>query len=819
MDKLVAKIAVSAATYQIDKPYDYIVPEEFIDALAPGMRVLVPFSRGNRKSEGIVLDLAHSSDFEKLKCISSLLDEKPVLSDELVRLAIWMRERYFCTVYDAVKAMIPAGLWYNISAVCRISEEIGKEDAYEAAGRSEKQQKVLDIIFAHGGSCDYRDIELAFGEDDPLNAVRGLSSKGIIATDSLGDRKVKDKTISFASLCIPAEDALEISAAKKRSAPSQSAVLAFLADYGGATINDIRYLTGVGAATIKRLEQDKLIVIDRIEVFRRPDYRQGEKSELPELSGEQNAAFEGILSLANRGKASAALLYGVTGSGKTSVYIHLIDSLLKQDKSAILLVPEIALTPQMLETFSSYFGDDIAVMHSSLSAGERYDEWKRIKKGAARVVVGTRSAVFAPVQNLGIIIIDEEQEDTYKSENSPRYHACDVAKFRCARNNAVLLLGSATPNIVSRYNAQIGKYSFFALSERFNQMSLPQVKIVDMKKELRNGNGGDLSSVLIKELEDNLSRGEQSILFINRRGMSKLISCCECGYTYKCQRCSVNLTYHSANNRLMCHYCGYSQAVDEFCPDCGGKLNYAGAGTQKIEEELSEIFPDTKIVRMDTDTVSGAGSHDVLLNKFRDEKIPILIGTQMVTKGLDFPNVTLVGVLSADQSLYSGDYRASERTFSLITQVVGRSGRGEVPGRAVIQTFTPQNQVIMQAANQDYDSFYKSELELRRLQWCPPFSDLFSITAIGQNEASVLHCLSIAKKILEKELRGRADVRILGPAPLSVVRVNYRFRYRLTLSCREEKSIRELISNVIMYCNTDKEFKGVSVFGDINANQ
>jgi len=678
---------------------------------------------------------------------------------------------------------------------------------------------VLDVIYAHGGKCELRDLELAFDNDDPMGAVRSLASKNILLSCCLESRKVKDKTIGFASLSIPTDNALELAAAKKRSAPSQSAVLEFLAIYGGATLNDIRYLTGAGLATVKKLLQEELIAIEQIEVFRRPDYRTGEKRELPELSIQQNAAYEGIFSLSNREKASAALLYGVTGSGKTSVYIRLIDALLKQDKSTILLVPEIALTPQMLETFSSYFGDEIAVMHSSLSTGERYDEWKRIKNGIAKVVVGTRSAVFAPVKNLGLIIIDEEQEDTYKSENSPRYHARDVAKYRCTRNNAVLLLGSATPNIESMYNAKTEKYSFFTLPARFNQMSLPQVKIVDMKKELRNGNGENLSSILVDEIQENINNGEQSILFLNRRGMSKLISCCECGHTYKCPRCSVNLTYHSANNRLMCHYCGHSQSVGEACPECGGKLNFIGAGTQKIEEELTKIFPDTEIVRMDTDTVSGAGSHDVLLNRFRDENIPILIGTQMVTKGLDFPNVTLVGVLSADQSLYSGDYRSAEKTFSLITQVVGRSGRGEVPGRAVIQTFTPQNQVIRQAASQDYDSFYNSELEMRRLQWSPPFSDLYSITAVGQNESTVLRCINAAKRILTKELQDRADIRILGPAPLNVVRVNNSFRYRLTLACKEEKMIRELISNVIIYCNTEKEFKGVTVFGDINANQ
>lgn len=818
MEKPIAKIAVSCATYWIDKPYDYLIPDELAGSVSPGMRVMVPFSRGNRPSEGMVLALSATSKFEKLKHITRLLDGSPVLSDEHIRLAIWMRERFFCTAYDAIKAMLPAGLWYNISSVCRITEGWDKEKAYEAAGRSEKQRAVLDVIYANGGSCDYRDIELAFGEADPAGILRTLASKGVISTDRISSRKVKDKYISFLTLSVSAEEAFAASAAKKRSAPSQAAVLELLTDLGGASLADVRYLTGASLATVKRLAGDGLITIDQIEVLRKPEYTVGERLPMPVLNERQQKAFDGILALTENGSAAAALLYGVTGSGKTLVYIRLINELLQKGRGSIMMVPEISLTPQMLQTFSSYFGESIAVMHSSLSVGERYDEWKRVKNGAARVVIGTRSAVFAPVQNLGMIIIDEEQEDTYKSENSPRYHACDVAKFRCSRNRATLLLGSATPDIVSRYNAQIGKYSFFELPARYNQMSLPAVEVVDMKRELRNGNGGSLSSILIRELEENISRGEQSILFLNRRGMHKLITCCECGFTFKCPRCSVSLTYHSANHRLMCHYCGYSQSVGDCCPECGGALNFTGAGTQKIEEELSELFPDTRLIRMDTDTVSGAGSHEAILGKFRDERIPILIGTQMVTKGLDYPGVTLVGVISADQSLYSGDYRATERTFSIITQVIGRSGRGETPGRAIIQTFTPQNEIILQASRQDYDSFYQSELEMRRLQLCPPFSDLFSITAVGTDEEQVLRCLNGARQILSDRLKKFA-ARVLGPAPLSVARVNNRFRYRITITCKDSKQLREEISNLICYCNSKKEFKGVSVFGDINPNR
>ena len=818
MEKQIAKIAVSCATYWIDKPYDYLVPENLIGSVSAGVRVIVPFSRGNRPSEGIVLSLSSASSYEKLKCISEVLDDAPLLSSEHIRLAIWMHERYFCTVYESIRSMLPAGLWYNISSICKITPDWDREKAYSAAGRSEKQRAVLDVIFANGGSCDFRNIELAFQDDDPSAALKALVSKGAVFTEQLSSRKVKDKSVGYVTLNVSSEEAIALSAAKRRSAPSQAAVLELLSGFGGASLSDVRYLTGASLQTVKRLQQDELITIEQQEVFRKPEFTVGDPLPMPVLNPSQQAAFEGIYSLTEKDTAGAALLFGVTGSGKTLVYIRLIDSLLKKGRGSIMLVPEISLTPQMLNTFSSYFGEKIAVMHSSLSVGERYDEWKRIRSGAARVVIGTRSAVFAPVRDLGMIIIDEEQEDTYKSENSPRYHACEVAKLRCSMSGATLLLGSATPNIVSRYNAQIGKYSFFELPNRFNEMSLPSVEIVDMKRELRSGNGGNLSSVLLRELEENISRGEQSILFLNRRGTSKLISCCECGFTYKCPRCSVSLTYHSVNHRLMCHYCGHSQPVGDSCPDCGGALSYIGAGTQKIEEELNEHFPDTPIIRMDTDTVSGVGSHEAILGKFRDEKIPIMIGTQMVTKGLDFPGVTLIGVISADQALYSGDYRASERSFSIITQVIGRSGRGQTPGRAVIQTFTPQNEVILQASRQDYNSFYLSELEMRRLQFCPPFSDLFSITAIGVNESQVLRCLNSARKILSSRLQA-FPARVLGPAPLSVAKINNRFRYRIIVSCKDSKQLRAELSSLICYCNTNKEFNGVSVYGDINPNQ
>ena len=740
----VGKIVVSSATYAIDKPYDYRIPEKLTDHVQPGVRVTVPFGRGNRRSEGIVLSLSEGSGTERLKYIESVLDHQPVLSPGQLKLALWMRDRFFCTVFEAAHAMLPAGMWFKD-----------------------------------------------------------------------GVRRVGDKTVRTASLTVPGEDALVLSHQKRLKAPQQAAVLELLASIGSAAVKEITYFTGASASSVKALEKLGVIELRQVEVLRRPEIRPAEPTGF-QLNAEQQSAFVGLSRLLNAGKADAALLYGVTGSGKTSVYIRLIEETINSGRSAIVLVPEIALTPQLLSIFASHFGDGVAVLHSALSIGERYDEWKRIRTGGVHVVVGTRSAVFAPLENIGLIILDEEQEHTYKSESSPRYHARDVAKFRCVQSDALLLLGSATPSIESAYHAKQGYYHPFRLENRYNQKDLPAVIIADMKKELQKGNGSTVSFILQAELKKNIERGEQSILFINRRGASTLVACGECGYTYTCPRCSVSETYHSANHRLMCHYCGYSEPLGDRCPDCGGKLKFIGAGTQKVESGLKELFPETEMIRMDTDTVTRSKSHEMLLGRFQARRIPILIGTQMVTKGLDFENVTLVGVISADLSLYLNDYRAHERTFSLITQVVGRSGRGCKSGRAVIQTFTPENEVIRLASRQDYDSFYDREIALRHVLGSPPIADLFVITVSGLDEAAVLHgCTELRNELLQY-LQSKQGIKILGPAPASVAKINNRFRYRISISCTNTRQIRDIISYVVREFPKNKRHRGLTAFADLN---
>jgi len=809
----VARIAVSGVSYWFDRPYSYVVPDKFKPLLRPGMRVVVPFG-GSRPREGLVLALGGKADRE-LKSVLDLLDSEPLLTPEQMKLALWMRERFFCTVTEAVKTILPAGLWYKVSPSYTLAPGWDREKAYKAAGKSKQEALVLDAVFLHEGPCPLADIEAAFGAKNPGAALSSLVRKGVLLTEAVKSRRGSDRSIRRVRLAVSKEEALAAIDSNRR-AIRQVAILRVLCDLDVASLADICYFTGAGRDAVKRLEEKGLVEIFEEEFLRRPDYTRSAAAPLPVLNEQQQKAFEGIRALTEQEEARAALLFGVTGSGKTTIYIRLIDEVLKKGKSAILLVPEIALTPQMLRSFSSHFGDNIAVLHSALSMGERYDEWKRIRNGDARLVIGTRSAIFAPVKELGIVIIDEEQEDTYKSENASRYHARDVAKYLCVQAKATLLLGSATPDICSRYSADIGKYELFTLPGRYNAMQLPSVRVVDMKQELRAGNGGVISSLLRHEIQENIDRGEQSILFLNRRGTNKLVSCAECGFTYQCPNCSCALTYHSLGNKLMCHHCGHVQTPDFSCPDCGGKFNYVGAGTQKVVEELESLFPGVPILRMDTDSVSASDNHGTLLEKFRTQRIPIMVGTQMVTKGLNFENATLVGVLSADQSLYCGDYRAAERSFSLITQVIGRSGRFEKPGRAIIQTYTPENQVIKLAAAQDYESFYQAELELRKLSGSPPFSDLFVLTASGQDEAAVLRCCADLRVLLLQETAALPGTAVLGPAALPIAKLNNTWRYRVTVRSNAAAIVRRIVSAALLACNNDKKYRGVSVYADFN---
>ena len=818
---VIAKVALAAATYAIDKPYDYLIPPALDDRAVPGVRIMIPFGRGNKHTEGIILALSRENpEGRRLKEVYSVLDNAPVLDRAGLKLCLWMRERYFCTVYDAARAMLPAGLWFSIQDTYRISDGVDREASYTAAGKSNRAKKILDLIWASGGSAELRQIHAALGAEDPAPLLKSLTEQGVLTRETSAQRGVADKREKVATLAVPAEKAMADVAPKRKHAPLRYAVVELLSTVGSASVKELCYFTGASRSTVRSMVKSGLVTLEEREVFRGGHEVAGPAATLPVLSQEQVAAFQKLNSLCLAQEPAVALLYGVTGSGKTQVYLHLIQAALDRGQTAMVLVPEIALTPQLLRIFTAHFGSKVAILHSSLRAGERYDEWKRLRAGRAQVALGTRSAVFAPLKNLGLIILDEEQEGSYKSENTPRYHAREIAKYRCAKSGGLLVLGTATPSIETMYLAQNGVYHLVTLSKRYNAHALPTVYVADMKAELRSGNGSSIGSLLRRELSDNLDRGEQSILFLNRRGASRMVSCGECGEVPVCPRCSVHLTYHSANNRLMCHYCGYSEPLPGACPVCGGVLNFIGVGTQKVQSELEELFPGIEVLRMDADTVSATDGHQKLLDRFQRKKVPILVGTQMVAKGLDFENVTLVGVVAADLALYVDSFRASERTFSLLTQVVGRAGRGKKTGRAVIQTYTPDNDVIRYAAIQDYDRFYAQEIDLRRLMDYPPFRDVFVLTASGLDESAVFQKCQKLRHSLEGWVTGWRDYdtrpRLLGPAPAAVAKVNNRYRYRLTLLCQNTREIRQIISGLLQAAANDRELRGVAVSADVN---
>ena len=807
---MIGKIAVSAANFAIDKPYSYWIPRDM--TLAPGQRVTVPFGRGNRRAEGVVLSVEEGSR-EGLKTVEAVLDESPLLSPLQLRLAAFLRERYFCTFYDACRAILPAGLWFDTKAVYSLTDNREwKEKTIRKPGAAE----ILRLMEELGGGAKEPELEaLGLARETLEDALRYLAGKKWISTQQEYLRRGRDKTEKIATLTASAEEAREYA----QRAPKQRAVLEMLSNLGQVSVKELCYFTGATPATVRRLEEKGFVALTDRPVLRCREIVPAPLEGPLVLNEEQESCFRGLRDRMEGENPGVALLYGVTGSGKTSVYIRLIRECLEQGKSALLLVPEIALTPQLLGLMATYFGDQVAVLHSSLPAGERYDQWKRVRSGEAKLVVGTRSAVFAPCTP-GLIILDEEQEHSYKSENTPRYHAREVAIWRGAKEGALVLLGSATPSIETMYRAKTGVYGLYTLHRRFNGKPLPRVEIVDMRRELELGNDGSLSIPLRQAMIDTEEAGKQTILLLNRRGASRALVCVDCRETPECPRCSIRLTYHSANDRLMCHYCGFSQPAPRRCPRCGGPLKPIGTGTQRVQQELAELFPQMEALRMDADTVSAVNTHEKILERFQQERIPVLLGTQMVAKGLNLPQVTLVGVLDADLSLYAGGYRAGETTFNMLTQVVGRAGRGDTPGRAVIQTLAPEHQVIRLAAEQDYEGFYNLEIQLRRVQSAPPFGDYAIVTFLGQEENVVVAAAAKFRDSLRLTLE-RPDYAgercaALGPAPCPVPKINYNFRYQLTLRCAMTKKLRSLLAWLLGKLAADKEFRSVSAFVDVN---
>ena len=812
---MVAKIAVSAATFAIDKPYSYRIPEGM--QLQPGMRVQVPFGRGNKRTEGLVLSV-EAEDDRQLKAIDCCLDHEPVLTQQMLRLAAFMRERYFCTLFDAVRVMLPAGLWFDTKNVISLTEDRSWQ---EKNLRQKYAAQVLEFLVDLGGQAEETVLRKAVPEAEELEEIlQYLQRKKWITAQQDFCNRNSDKTEQIATLASSVEEAMEYAVHRPKSASQQRAVLEMLCNLGTVSVKELCYFTGAKSTTVKRLAELGYVNLSQRTVLRCREIRPAQVNGPLVLNEEQSAAFAGLSRQMELDVPGSALLYGVTGSGKTAVYLSLIRRTLDMDKAAMLLVPEIALTPQLLSLLAGHFGDQVAILHSSLPAGERYDQWKRVRSGEAKVIVGTRSAVFAPTPSLGLIILDEEQEHSYKSESNPRYSAKEVALWRGLKEQALVLFGSATPSVETMYRAKRGDHALYRLQNRYNGKALPKVTLVDMRRELQEGNDTGFSLDLREAVMATRDAGKQTILFLNRRGNSRCLVCVDCRQAPECPRCSARLTYHSANERLMCHYCGHSQPLPRECPNCGGHLKRIGIGTQKAQQELIDLYPEMEVLRMDADTVSAVNTHEKILDRFKEENLPVLLGTQMVAKGLNLPNVTLVGVLDADMSLYSGSFRAAETTFNMLTQVVGRAGRGDAAGQAIIQTLVPGHEVLKLAAEQNYDGFYDLEIRLRQVQNCPPFADLVEITFTGQEEAAVLRGAAKFRESLLACLRMPAytqeNCTVLGPAPCPVMKINYNFRYRLTLRCGMTKQLRSLVAHLLRQFALDNANRGVSAFADVN---
>ncbi|MBQ9492539.1 MAG: primosomal protein N' [Oscillibacter sp.] len=815
----IAGTAVSAARYDIDIPYDYLIPAEFAEQVRPGVRVMVPFGKGNRLCEGMVLSVRRGEKVVGLKPILGTLDTEPVLDAAQLALAFWMRQRYFCTLYDVIHAILPVDLWYRIREFWSLTDDWTR---CEAEIRTWKHgPELLDALRDHGGRADIDALRAVCDKARPV--LRAMAEAGAVRCEAdvkprtpSGGPPRSDPATRMAELAVSAAEALSIAEHARRRTPIRYEVTRLLAASGKLSVSEVCYFTGASPRMLREMEKAGLLLFSDPPPVT-PDVPDVPPSPLT-LNAEQQAAFDKVAALMDRDEGNVALLQGVTGSGKTQVYLRLAEKALDMGRTAMVLVPEIILTPQVMGKFRACFGEQAALLHSGLKLSERHAQWERVRNGTARVVLGTRSAIFAPLRAPALIVLDEEQEASYDSQNTPRYRTQDVAKYLCARNRATLLLGSATPAVETAWEARTGRYHYAALRHRYNERGLPKVLISDLREELRAGNAGLLGRDLCRELSENLQRGEQSILFLNRRGSSRMLLCMECGHVPECPRCSVPMTYHSANNRLMCHYCGHSERGMDVCPTCGGVLKHIGAGTQKVEEELRARFPGVEALRMDADTA--AGKQGKLLEKFEKERIPILLGTQMVARGLDFENVTLVGALLADTSLYLDHYRAAERTFSLLTQVVGRAGRGSRQGRAVIQTYQPDSDLIRSAAAQDYDRFYQTEIRIRRARRYPPFADLFTLTVSGVEEQAVFLAALKVRDTLRNVFAAPelAPMRpeILGPAPAPVLRLKGRYRYRVLLVAKNEKPVRDRLGWLSAEFLRDRAARGLLLSVDCN---
>lgn len=774
-----ASVIVDVPARQTDRPFDYIIPQKWEDIVQTGMRVVVPF--GPRKLQGFIIEIKDSVDVEskKLKALHEILDVTPVLNTELLKLGYWLTNETLCYMISAFQVMLPTAI----------------KATYKKQLQLHKQEEVapeIHAIFQGKETIDWEDVST---HSHLYRTVQKEIANGTIEVVYKVKDKVQKKKQRVVQPLLPQEQLEEI-AFELKSKKQQDILYYFVENHHSVPVKTITEELQITDAPIKSLVKKGVLLEKYVEVYRNPyDDEAFERTKPFPLTEEQNEVIAPILSSITNEAHQPFLLYGVTGSGKTEVYLQSIQAVLEKGKEAIVLVPEIALTPQMVDRFKGRFGSQVAVLHSALSVGEKYDEWRKILRKEVKVVVGARSAIFAPFENLGIIIIDEEHESSYKQEDNPRYHARDVAMWRGQYHNCPVVLGSATPMLESFARAKKGVYELLTMQKRMNAKDLPTVEIVDMREELREGNRSMFSKLLHEKIADRLEKKEQMVLFLNRRGHSTFVMCRDCGYVVQCPHCDISLTYHKMNHRLKCHYCSYEENMPNDCPACHSSyIRFFGTGTQKVEEEIIKLFPQARVIRMDVDTTSRKGMHEKLLKAFGEEKADILLGTQMIAKGLDFPKVTLVGVLTADTMLHLPDFRASEKTYQLLTQVSGRAGRHELPGEVVIQTYTPEHYSIELAKNQQYDIFFEQEMQMRKMRQYPPY---YYVALVTVSHPVLLKAVQVTEKIagyLRKHCS--SQTMILGPVASAIPRIKDRYRYQCMIKYKREPNLKYVLKMV-----------------------
>lgn len=784
----VAKVIVDVPTMQTDQPFTYLVPENLNEQLAVGMRVEVPFGNGNRHVQGFVLAIEPMAATVldetnvQLKELVAVLDLKPVLNTEMLALADYMKEKTFAFKITCLQTMLPSVMRADYQKYIYLTDELSEE--------------LQDQLFYGLEEISWDQAQ----ERGLLPQLMALRKQQKVDIRYEVTTRNKVKMVRFIQAAKEFEQLEEIRLGLRKGAKKKEQLLYYLQRLGTEKVTAVKEMKELGFSTALLNEAAKngwLTFIEK-EAYRDPFANQTfEKTTALSLNAEQQVAVETILQSVQEQQSQTYLLEGITGSGKTEVYLQVIAEVLNQGKTAIMLVPEISLTPQMVQRFKSRFGEHVAVMHSGLSQGEKYDEWRKIERGEAEVVVGARSAIFAPIENIGVIIIDEEHEASYKQEETPRYHARDLAIWRSEYHHCPVVLGSATPSLESRARAQKNVYQRLRLTQRANQAAtLPTIDVVDMRQEVENGNVSSFSMSLQEKLQERLEKNEQSVLLLNRRGYSSFVMCRDCGYVLPCPNCDISLTLHMDSKTMKCHYCGHEERIPYRCLNCGqDKIRYYGTGTQKVEEELQTLLPDSRILRMDVDTTRRKGAHEKILRTFGEGQADILLGTQMIAKGLDFPNVTLVGVLNADTALNLPDFRSSERTFQLLTQVSGRAGRAEKPGEVIIQSFNPEHYAIQLAKAQDYEDFYTKEMYIRHRGDYPPYYFTVQITASHpeENEAAK-QMFQIATK-LKQGLSPQAI--LLGPTPNAIMRVNNRYFYQVIIKYKQEPMLQPLLKEIL----------------------